>query len=169
MMSKTFEASNPNFSEKRIKLIKPKDCRRLFHSACALDRTEIALRLLLTNNCDKLTHFLTLEKEPILSFFARHNVIPGVKYLLDKDAINIVNSTDLNNNTALMAAAKEGNTEILQMLMSAGAKCNMINNKGFMSLHYAAIGGHVECVRRLLGEEDIIVKAVTKYGYSMCY
>ncbi|KAF3835810.1 hypothetical protein F7725_028368 [Dissostichus mawsoni] len=61
-----------------------------------------------------------------------------------------VNMTDKDGNTALMIAAKEGFTEIVQDLLDAGTYVNIPDRSGDTVLIGAVRGGHVEIVRALL-------------------
>ncbi|KAL0170327.1 hypothetical protein M9458_034923, partial [Cirrhinus mrigala] len=70
-----------------------------------------------------------------------------------------MNMTDKDGNTALMIAAIEGYTEIVQDLLDAGTYVNIPDRSGDTVLIGAVRGGHVEIVRALLNKyADIDVK-----------
>ncbi|KAJ7542520.1 hypothetical protein O6H91_10G109700 [Diphasiastrum complanatum] len=47
-------------------------------------------------------------------------------------------------------AAANGNFEIVQYLISAGADVNISNSEGNTPLHWAALNGHVQVVQELI-------------------
>lgn len=59
-------------------------------------------------------------------------------------------------------AAQHGNVEDLQRLIKNGAHINSTCDDGGTPLHYAVFNGHVECVKILLSEKDILVNVYTK-------
>lgn len=61
-----------------------------------------------------------------------------------------VNSVDKNGQTAVMHAARNGNKEILSLLLKAGAKVDSQDKTGKTALMYAARRGHKESVTVLL-------------------
>lgn len=60
-----------------------------------------------------------------------------------------VNARSILGSTALMYAAKNGYTEIAEMLLKAGAEPNLRTNKGSSASDLAAKAGHVELARQL--------------------
>ncbi|KAL2857243.1 ankyrin repeat-containing domain protein [Aspergillus pseudoustus] len=63
-----------------------------------------------------------------------------------------VNSRVYDVGTPLIVAATAGHAEIVGMLIASGAKLNSMRRhmSGMTALHYAALNGHIECVRNLL-------------------
>lgn len=156
-----------HFSEESInKLLRPEDFFRLFKEACSLKRDDIALRLLLTKNCDRLMAISKSENANALSFFADNNLVVGVEYLISNDLVEI-NAKDDAGNTPLMTVAKAGYVNCLKMLLGKGARANDVNNKTLATpLHLAVVGGHVECVKLLLNVPDISVNDGDDFGCS---
>jgi ankyrin repeat protein len=70
--------------------------------------------------------------------------IEGVKKALSEDVD--VNADDGAGGTALMYAARKGNTDIAKLLISHGADFNAKNRRGYTALRFAAREGHTEIV-----------------------
>lgn len=60
-----------------------------------------------------------------------------------------VNETDSDGNTPLHIAVDSGNEQITKLLIDAGAKMNLQNNKGYAPLHFSVIND-IECTKLLL-------------------
>lgn len=69
---------------------------------------------------------------------------------LIRDGANI-DEQDENGETALFAAALNGDAKIIDQLMIAGADAAIRNNRGMTALHAAAAGGDAEAVSVLVG------------------
>ena len=52
--------------------------------------------------------------------------------------------------TAVSRAARRGMSEILELLLKAGANPNLSNDKMQYPMHFAAFNNHTECVKILL-------------------
>ena len=63
---------------------------------------------------------------------------------------NYVNLADYHGSTALTIAAEFGYTDIVELLLMAGAKINVQDDDGDSALHVAAFKGHSEIVTLLL-------------------
>ncbi|KAK2842717.1 hypothetical protein Q5P01_012917 [Channa striata] len=55
-----------------------------------------------------------------------------------------------NQTSALFAAAKNGHTECVKLLLSSGSPADLSDENGFTPLHFAAANGHSSCVELLL-------------------
>ncbi len=55
-----------------------------------------------------------------------------------------VNGQDWSGFTALMSAARNGHTEVVKLLLAAGANVSAKNNKGETALSTARMRGHEE-------------------------
>jgi ankyrin repeat protein len=75
--------------------------------------------------------------------------IARVKALLDKNP-GSVNTMDDKQETPLHIAARKGNREILELLLTNGADLNAQNSYGYTPLHMAALSGEKETVALLL-------------------
>jgi ankyrin repeat protein len=71
-----------------------------------------------------------------------------ISLLQKKENPNAVDDRDAR--TALMFAAANGNTEIVKLLLDAGAKINATDSAGSTALHWAADRGQADVVRQLL-------------------
>lgn len=94
---------------------------------------------------------------------ATANDLDMVRYFLDQGLnVNSVNRTDSSGHTTLMAAAAQGNTEMVRLLLQRGADANMASTdaatvkngqlafKGKTALMIAASYGSPELIRALL-------------------
>lgn len=61
-------------------------------------------------------------------------------------------------------AAKRGNLEFLQECIANRVSVNGLDNAGSTPLHWAARGGHADCVKALLSAPGIEVNVVNKIG-----
>ncbi len=66
-----------------------------------------------------------------------------------------INTRDDGYNTLLHWAVQEGNIEMVGLLLNAGAKINVYNNKSSTPLHVAARAGHTKIVKLLLKKMQI--------------
>ena len=74
-----------------------------------------------------------------LHYTARNNYCTDVLQTIITHCID-VNATNKNNVTALMIACGIGNKEAINVLLNAGADCNIFDADGLAWLHYAACG-----------------------------
>lgn len=75
--------------------------------------------------------------------------IESAKELLNAPGV-IIDTVDKNGMSALMYAAQHGSTEIVEQLISRGAKINVQNRYGDTALMLAVKGNHLEIVKKLL-------------------
>lgn len=61
-----------------------------------------------------------------------------------------INARDGYGNTALMLASREGQEEVLSILLANGADASMANDEGVTPLMTACCNGHVNIMRILL-------------------
>ena len=71
--------------------------------------------------------------------------------------------SDRDGQTLLVAAAKEGELDIVKSLLDHGANLNAAASRGWTSLHWAADKGHVEIVKALLDHGANPTIRTTKY------
>ncbi len=74
------------------------------------------------------------------------------------------NITESQYNNQLLEAAECGNSELLSLLITAGADVNKADKYGMTPLRAAACNDHTECVRHLLAAPGIDVNKADKYG-----
>nr|XP_015207828.1 PREDICTED: cortactin-binding protein 2 isoform X2 [Lepisosteus oculatus] len=70
--------------------------------------------------------------------------------LLNQDPMDI-SHLDEDGNSALYSAAKNGHTDCVKLLLTAGAHTDVPDKHGFTPLHKAAAHGHFRCVELLTG------------------
>ena len=78
-----------------------------------------------------------------------------------------IDVTANNGETALLAAAFKGFTDIAKFLVCTGANVNLARDDGHTALHWAARNGHLDLVKLLVlsgARTDVIA---TKYGEEM--
>ncbi|XP_023209153.1 cortactin-binding protein 2 isoform X3 [Xiphophorus maculatus] len=61
-----------------------------------------------------------------------------------------------NQTSALFAAAQNGQTECVKLLLSAGLPADILDENGFTPLHLAAAHGHASCVEVLLASRAAV-------------
>ncbi|XP_014897790.1 cortactin-binding protein 2 isoform X1 [Poecilia latipinna] len=61
-----------------------------------------------------------------------------------------------NQTSALFAAAQNGQTECVKLLLSAGLPADILDGNGFTPLHFAAAHGHASCVEVLLASRAAV-------------
>ena len=66
-------------------------------------------------------------------------------------------------NNTLIEAAKDGKTELVSLLIDAGADINAVDEDGDTPLNWAASNGHSECVKLLLAAPGIDVNKTNEY------
>jgi len=116
------------------------------HHAAIDGHTEVAELLLEAGcdvNCQNDESLRPLHDAATKGFFEVVNVLPNAPGC-DLECRNGDGDTPLHN------AVKYGRTQIVSLLMAAGANFECQNNKGIRPLHYAAKFGHLEVARSLL-------------------
>lgn len=79
---------------------------------------------------------------------ARYGDAEDVQQALERSTD--VNAADASGRTALHMASANGHTDVMRMLLDAGANTEHRNDSGNTPLHWACVGGHAEAVRLLL-------------------
>lgn len=79
------------------------------------------------------------------------NDMQGVKDFIRKYP-KIVHSKNVNGETALFVAAREGNLEIAQLLISEDADVNEKDEDGFTPIYWASLRGNTEILKLLISE-----------------
>lgn len=71
---------------------------------------------------------------------------------MEKKSSHLNQNHDLNHNqtSALFAAAQNGHTDCVELLLSSGSPADVSDENGFTPLHFAAAHGHSSCVEVLL-------------------
>ena len=87
---------------------------------------------------------------PLLSIAAMAGCVDTVNYLLKHDAdVNAV-AGNKTQNTALLAAARKGNTAVCKVLLDAGANIEAVDEYKQTPLHVSAITGRHDTVQLLI-------------------
>jgi len=110
-------------------------------------------------NIQELKHIVALS-EALWDAIYRGD-IESVTELLEY--IPYIPVVDRYRRTAVVAATIYGHTEIVQLLLQAGADVDDTDRRGYTALTYAILGGHIEIMQMLL-EAGADVNA--RYGYG---
>ncbi len=92
---------------------------------------------------------ISLPAEPLVAA-AQSDDVPAVQALLARgDDVNVLDK--VTDKTALMAAADNGNLQLVQLLLGAGAKLNARNEYGQTALMHLGANATPELIRLLVG------------------
>ncbi|KAI0181455.1 SPX domain-containing protein [Hypoxylon sp. FL1284] len=80
---------------------------------------------------------------------ARSGQTPQLLRLLQEHGADLDQVDKLYGWTPLVHAASEGNVPCLEELLSVGADPNIVDEKDFPAMYYAAWEGHLECMQKL--------------------
>jgi len=115
---------------------------------------------------DKLVLDQISGKQDLLTYAAKRGFITLLSGLLEYGQID-VNHSNQNGFTALMIAAQDGQSEVVEKLLAAqGINANLVQQDGFTALMIAAQYGHSEVVEKLLAAQGIDVNLVQQNGYT---
>jgi ankyrin repeat protein len=102
---------------------------------------------------------LILTPPDDLKGFDLHSFNENIKTKIDQN-------TELSKMTALHYASECGHSEIVKMLVSAGASIDFSDNSGQRPLHYACHKGHLEVVKILFRADPSSINVSNKYGHT---
>lgn len=89
-----------------------------------------------------------------------------VEHLLNLDPA-LLDAVDPHQRTPLIMATQIGRRDVMQLLLSKGAKMDAASDSGFTALHWAVQYGDVESAKTLLkAGVDPLIKAATLYEYQ---
>ncbi|KAM7397191.1 hypothetical protein PAMP_020183 [Pampus punctatissimus] len=74
-----------------------------------------------------------------------------------------------NQTSALFAAAQNGHSECVKLLLSSGSPADVSDENGFTPLHFAAAHGHRSCVEALLAAGAAVDAAVAAAGQTSLF
>ncbi|KAM7415179.1 hypothetical protein PAMA_019818 [Pampus argenteus] len=74
-----------------------------------------------------------------------------------------------NQTSALFAAAQNGHSECVKLLLSSGSPADVSDQNGFTPLHFAAAHGHRSCVEALLAAGAAVDAAAAAGGQTSLY
>ena len=94
---------------------------------------------------------------------------PAEKKRTPQKELKRLKITAAQYNEKLLDAARDGVTELLLLLIEAGANILFTDKDGRSPLYKAAWNGRTECVRALLSMPNINVNQADKYGYTPLY
>ncbi|KAF3905871.1 Ankyrin-1 [Arthrobotrys entomopaga] len=87
---------------------------------------------------------------------ARRRHASSLLVTLQSFGANLNEFDKLNNWTPMVHAASEGNTENLKVLLGAGARLDLLDEKNLSALYYSAWEGHLECMKILFDAGGIL-------------
>lgn len=97
---------------------------------------------------------------------ARYNDIDVARALLYCHPDLHAHQSSQGKNTALHMAAANGHTDLVQLLLHAGADASVVNEAGNTPLHWAATNGQNEVVEILLQQKNTDVLQRNQFGRS---
>ncbi len=98
-------------------------------------------------------------------YLANHGLIDILERFLKSTLFRSIDERDPDHGyTALMYASKNGNFEMVNYLLSKGAKSNIKIADGRTALHLAAAYGSKKCIYELLSTGDVFVTDKDDYG-----
>ena len=98
----------------------------------------------------RLINCCTEKGSHLLHFAALNNDVAGLRLLLAHSVGVNVNIHNQYGETALHWASKEGNLDVIIMLLDAGANVDICDGDGNSPLHWASEYGHVDVMKLLL-------------------
>ncbi len=107
---------------------------------------QIENELNLTNNNAEIKDLAGVNS--LMSAVA-NNDVEGVKFFT-KAGSKTINEKNIGGGTALLIACRNGNLQIVQMLIKGGADVNITDNEGFSPLMRAAIAKNLQIVSLLI-------------------
>lgn len=93
------------------------------------------------------------------------NHISSSRFLFDDTSASDQDSIEDLQTSALFAAAQNGHTDCVKLLLSSSAAADVSDENGFTALHFAAAHGHPSCVEALLSSAAP-VNALSSEGHS---
>ena len=93
--------------------------------------------------------FLSISFLVALFIFILIIVVSKLAKISGKSALENVNAQDIDGWTALIRASANGDLEVVQELIKAGADVNTKNNNGQTALMIASANGHLEIANAL--------------------
>ncbi|KAF3275111.1 phosphate system positive regulatory protein pho81 [Orbilia oligospora] len=87
---------------------------------------------------------------------ARRRNASSLLVTLQSFGANLNEFDKLNGWTPMVHAASEGNTENLRILLNAGARLDLLDEKNLSALYYSAWEGHLECMKILFDAGGIL-------------
>jgi len=102
-------------------------------------------------------------RTPLITAIDTENIYI-IESLLNKSSIKI-NEQDINGNTALHIACRNGSANCVELLLNnLDIDCNVINSFGQTALHIASSEGHSTIVKMLLYQPYLDVNIIDKDG-----
>ena len=140
----------------------PHTVRQLITSGARFDaqgeQDHIPLNLACQNGLVEITEIL-LQQRPRIQpdaegLFPQHHVARSghstkLLVMLKEYGANIDEVDKLNQWTAVFHAASGGHVECLKVLLSWGARVDILDEEGLSAMYYAAWEGHLECMQML--------------------
>ncbi|XP_067660154.1 putative ankyrin repeat protein RF_0381 [Haliotis asinina] len=96
--------------------------------------------------------------ETILHMACEGGNIEIIKYILNQDIVDI-DSQDINGQTPAMIPASNGNMDVLEILVEAGADLSLEREDGETILHVACEWEHIEIIEYLLTHSHVDINS----------
>ncbi len=111
----------------------------------------------------------SLSNEQLLALLGWDVALTEAKNKLPSEARRILSGKGISESeysSKIISAAIDGDKELLNLLITAGADVNVANKDGRTPLYLAAAYGHVECVRLLQAAPGIDVNKADNDGWT---
>ncbi|XP_048253970.1 probable palmitoyltransferase AKR2 [Haliotis rufescens] len=100
----------------------------------------------------------------ILHEACREGDVSRVQYILTEGHVDLNSREKEHRMTPLMLAARWGETEVFDLVMSKGGNASLVDINGDNILHLACLGGHVEMVRYIASQKIVDINSRGVYG-----
>uniref|UniRef100_A0A0K2TKJ7 Transient receptor potential cation channel subfamily A member 1 homolog [Aplysia californica] n=1 Tax=Lepeophtheirus salmonis TaxID=72036 RepID=A0A0K2TKJ7_LEPSM len=128
------------------------------HIACKEGNVEaVEVLIAFKTNVDLLDY----DDRSCLYIAALYNKPEVLKALLENDKCNgLISVNDLFDNLPLHVASKEGNVEIVHLLINAGSDIDKKNEDEMTALHLASLNGRVKVVEEILKSDRCAISDI---------
>ncbi|KAM4554337.1 cortactin-binding protein 2 isoform 2-T2 [Fundulus diaphanus] len=128
----------------------------------AASQGNVTLLSMLLNQPDSNGTTISITSTTSFTDITSTTTLENIPNLFDPDF-----HVSLNATSALFAAAENGQTDCVKLLLSAGLPADILDENGFTPLHFAAAHGHTSCVEALLASGAAVDSAAAEGQTSL--